>query len=245
MSDRSSPRREEPAPPAEEELICTFEIDLAQTPAVVRVAGGETQTLTTPPSGTLPLQEARPRGATRAAGEIGTWDGRCQLRDGTAVPVRVHAASTAGPRAGRLVVAVEGHLAERASCPPEGPAVEDPRRLLQDMRQEIVQEVAARVVEEMRQLDRQGTSPTTALQPGARTDAPAEEGEAAGEKEALTARELALLRLVAQGMDNQTIAAELKLSEKTVTNRLSEIYQKLRVRNRTQAALYALRKGWA
>ncbi len=63
--------------------------------------------------------------------------------------------------------------------------------------------------------------------------------------EELTPAEMDVLRLVAQGLDNKSIALRLKLSERTVTNRLSEIYQKLHVANRTQAALLALRRGWA
>lgn len=61
----------------------------------------------------------------------------------------------------------------------------------------------------------------------------------------LTERELDILRLVAQGLDNNEIGAELGLSEKTVRNRLTVIFEKLHVNNRTQAALYALRKGFA
>jgi NarL family two-component system response regulator LiaR len=63
--------------------------------------------------------------------------------------------------------------------------------------------------------------------------------------EPLTDGEMAVLRLVAQGIDNQQIAAELQFSINTVANRLRSIYQKLSVNNRTQAALYALRQGWA
>jgi DNA-binding NarL/FixJ family response regulator len=61
----------------------------------------------------------------------------------------------------------------------------------------------------------------------------------------LTPAEMDILRLLAQGADNRTIADRLSLAEKTVSNRLSDIYQKLHVNNRTQAALYALRRGWA
>ncbi len=63
--------------------------------------------------------------------------------------------------------------------------------------------------------------------------------------EPLTASEMAVLRLVAQGMDNQTIAQTFDCSSHTVANRLRTIYEKLHVTNRTQAALYALRQGWA
>ncbi|HRN18067.1 MAG: response regulator transcription factor [Truepera sp.] len=61
----------------------------------------------------------------------------------------------------------------------------------------------------------------------------------------LTEREEAILRLLAQGATNQEIATSLNVSEKTVRNRLSEIFSKLRLNNRTQAALYALREGIA
>jgi len=54
-----------------------------------------------------------------------------------------------------------------------------------------------------------------------------------------------VLCLVAQGADNKTIAEKLVVSESTVSNHLSNIYQKLHVNNRTQAALIALRRGWA
>ncbi len=62
--------------------------------------------------------------------------------------------------------------------------------------------------------------------------------------EELTPGEMDVLRLVAQGLDNRDIADRLGLAERTVANRLSEIYQKLHVANRTQAALLALRRGW-
>lgn len=63
--------------------------------------------------------------------------------------------------------------------------------------------------------------------------------------EQLTEGEMEVLRRVAQGADNKEIAKQLNLSESTVANRLRDIYQKLHVNNRTQAALYALRRGWA
>jgi DNA-binding NarL/FixJ family response regulator len=63
--------------------------------------------------------------------------------------------------------------------------------------------------------------------------------------EPLTESEMAVLRRVAQGVDNQDIAQALNYSVYTVANRLRTIYEKLHVANRTQAALYALRQGWA
>jgi len=62
--------------------------------------------------------------------------------------------------------------------------------------------------------------------------------------EGLTQGEMEVLRLVAQGADNKAIAERLALSERTVANRLSSVYEKLHVNSRTQATLAALRRGW-
>lgn len=61
----------------------------------------------------------------------------------------------------------------------------------------------------------------------------------------LLEKEIEVLRLVAQGRDNREIADALDWSVHTVSNRLRVIFEKLHVTNRTQAALYALRQGWA
>lgn len=63
--------------------------------------------------------------------------------------------------------------------------------------------------------------------------------------EPLTESEMVVLRLVAKGVDNHEIAQLLNFSVYTVANRLRTIYAKLHVTNRTQAALCALRQGWA
>ena len=68
---------------------------------------------------------------------------------------------------------------------------------------------------------------------------------ATGWMEQLSSAEFDVLHLVAQGVDNPEIGEKLAISERTVTNRLSQIYQKLHLNNRTEAALYALRQGWA
>ena len=59
----------------------------------------------------------------------------------------------------------------------------------------------------------------------------------------LTARELDVLKEIAQGLDNKEIAARLYLSEKTVKTHVASILQKLDMKSRTQAALYALQHG--
>ena len=61
--------------------------------------------------------------------------------------------------------------------------------------------------------------------------------------EQLTPRELEVLRLVAEGLSNKEIASKLVLSEKTVKNRISNIFAKLRVNDRTKAVVQALRAG--
>ena len=59
----------------------------------------------------------------------------------------------------------------------------------------------------------------------------------------LTARELQVLRLVATGMANRAVAAELFLSEKTVARHLSNIFNKLDVSSRSAATAYAYEHG--
>jgi NarL family two-component system response regulator LiaR len=61
----------------------------------------------------------------------------------------------------------------------------------------------------------------------------------------LTARELDILRLVAQGMSNKEIAGNLVIAEETVHTHVSNILNKLHLASRTQAALYALKEGIA
>ncbi len=63
--------------------------------------------------------------------------------------------------------------------------------------------------------------------------------------EPLTVREMETLRLIARGLTNQEIAEELNLHERTVVKYVTNIFEKLHLANRTQAALYALRQGLA
>jgi len=59
----------------------------------------------------------------------------------------------------------------------------------------------------------------------------------------LTAREVEILKMLATGMANKQIAFKLKISEKTVRNHVSNMYEKLDIYDRAQAVLYAVRKG--
>jgi DNA-binding NarL/FixJ family response regulator len=69
---------------------------------------------------------------------------------------------------------------------------------------------------------------------------PPEPGEA---MDALTDREVELLRLVAGGLSNKAIAQRLGVSENTVKFHMKNILQKLHLANRAQAAAYAVRSG--
>lgn len=59
----------------------------------------------------------------------------------------------------------------------------------------------------------------------------------------LTSREVEVLRLVASAHSNKEVASELCISERTVENHIHNIYQKLQIHDRTQAMLYAVKKG--
>lgn len=61
--------------------------------------------------------------------------------------------------------------------------------------------------------------------------------------ENLTRRELEVLKLLAVGMYNKEVAEKLKISERTVKNHVSNIFKKLEVTDRTQAAVFAIRNN--
>lgn len=60
----------------------------------------------------------------------------------------------------------------------------------------------------------------------------------------LSRREMEVLECVTQGMSNKEIAIALGISHQTVKNHVTAVLRKLRVEDRTQAAVYALRQGW-
>jgi two-component system response regulator DegU len=60
----------------------------------------------------------------------------------------------------------------------------------------------------------------------------------------LSAREMEVLNCVTQGKSNKEIASMLGISHQTVKNHVTSILRKIGVEDRTQAAIYALRRGW-
>ena len=59
----------------------------------------------------------------------------------------------------------------------------------------------------------------------------------------LSNREHEVLRLLAEGLSNRSMATALNLSEHTIKNHLFHIFYKLGVSNRTEAILYAIRRN--
>ena len=68
--------------------------------------------------------------------------------------------------------------------------------------------------------------------------------QAAEQVEPLTAREIDVLRLAAQGLTNRAIGRELGISDRTVQGHLANIYGKLNAASRTEAVTEALKRGW-
>ena len=57
----------------------------------------------------------------------------------------------------------------------------------------------------------------------------------------LTRREIEVLRMIAAGSSNKEIASVLNISERTVKNHISNIFKKIDVSDRTQAAVFAIK----
>jgi DNA-binding NarL/FixJ family response regulator len=74
-------------------------------------------------------------------------------------------------------------------------------------------------------------------------NAPAPQEQQSSPLEHLSSRELDVLRLIANGMENAEIAAELNISPRTAKNHVSNILTKLGLPSRVQAAVYAVRQG--
>jgi len=86
--------------------------------------------------------------------------------------------------------------------------------------------LVGRLVAELRQSDRRPRTP-----------------EPSRPEDLLSARELEILRLVAQGLSNKEIGSRLSITEGTVKNHVHNALQKLGMENRIQAAAYIVRQG--
>ena len=73
---------------------------------------------------------------------------------------------------------------------------------------------------------------------------PAEKRSVPDVLDELTEREMDVLKLAAKGMSNRRIAEELVISVRTVQTHLNNVFNKFGVGSRTEAVIYALRKGW-
>jgi DNA-binding NarL/FixJ family response regulator len=69
-------------------------------------------------------------------------------------------------------------------------------------------------------------------------------GEPGAETVSLSPREMEILELICQGASNKSIARQLGISYQTVKNHVTAVLQKLGVKDRTQAVLYALKQEW-
>jgi NarL family two-component system response regulator LiaR len=79
---------------------------------------------------------------------------------------------------------------------------------------------------------------------GGRAPDEAEETESDAHQR-LTRREIEIIKLIAAGLGNDEIAERLVISRSTVGVHISNVLNKLRMENRTQVALFAVRRGWA
>lgn len=68
--------------------------------------------------------------------------------------------------------------------------------------------------------------------------------QAGSRRAALSESQVSILRLISRGHSNREIAAEVHLSENTVKTHIQEIFRKLGVRNRVEAAILAGKSGW-
>lgn len=76
---------------------------------------------------------------------------------------------------------------------------------------------------------------------GSRPEGKEVSGQEAADKMGITERERSLMKCVARGMDNKEIAAELFLAEGTVRNQISRILEKLKLKDRTQLAVFTVK----
>jgi two-component system, NarL family, response regulator DevR len=68
--------------------------------------------------------------------------------------------------------------------------------------------------------------------------------EQSATSEQLSAQQIVILRMIAQGLSSREIATQLYLSENTVKGYVQEILHRLNVKNRTEAVMVAVKQGW-
>jgi DNA-binding CsgD family transcriptional regulator len=178
------------------------------------------------------LAVAEERNAAWIAGELAFWRRRAGIVERCpAVAAEPYAVHLSGdwPRAAELW--------ERVGCPYEAALAladaEEPeslRRALDALLELGAGPASAMVARRLRERGERGL---------ARGPRPSTRANPAG----LTARQVDVLRLVAQGLRNAEIARELVLSERTVGHHVTAILQKLDARSRTEATAHAVRLG--
>jgi DNA-binding CsgD family transcriptional regulator/tetratricopeptide (TPR) repeat protein len=181
----------------------------------------------------LALDLAVRRRAWWIVGELAYWRWRAGIEEASLRAAEPWAAQIAGDwrRAAELWTDLESPY-EAALALVDSDDEETVRRALDELHRLGAQPAAAIVARRLRERGARG------LPRGPR---PATQKNPAN----LTARELEVLRLVAQGLRNAEIAGQLVLSEKTVDHHISAILRKLGVENRGQASAEAVRLGLA
>jgi DNA-binding CsgD family transcriptional regulator/tetratricopeptide (TPR) repeat protein len=179
------------------------------------------------------IELARGRAAVWEAGEVAAWRKRCGIADGAIDVAEPYAAELAGEHERAAELWTELHCPYEAALALAGADGEDALRRALAAFQELGATPAGAIV--ARRLRERGVR---GLPRGPRA---ATRQNPAG----LTARELEVLKLIAQGLRNAQIAARLFLSEKTVHHHVSAILRKLEVRNRGEASAAAVRLGIA
>lgn len=102
--------------------------------------------------------------------------------------------------------------------------------------------VTRRLIEQLRQSDRLAGGSVGSAEDAGRSSAP-EEGGSDAAFDVLTERELDVLRLIAEGLNNAEISAALFLSESTVKTHVGRVLAKLQLRDRVHAVIFAKQHG--
>jgi DNA-binding CsgD family transcriptional regulator/tetratricopeptide (TPR) repeat protein/type II secretory pathway predicted ATPase ExeA len=179
------------------------------------------------------IELARRRGSVWEAGELAVWRRRCGIKDDAIDVAQPYAAELGGEHERAAELWTELGCPYEAALALAGADGEDALRGALTALQELDATPASAIV--ARRLRERGVR---GLPRGPRA---ATRQNPAG----LTARELEVLKLIAQGLRNAQIAERLFVSEKTVDHHVSAILRKLEVGNRGEASAEAMRLGIA